>query len=59
METSKQLSQSIRSNIKKDILTKTFSINFIHAWSQYTLLYLAKLFGIDAKLLLLLLTLLI
>ena len=48
-------------NTVKDALCKTFSINsyFFQSWTQYSLLYLVKAFGIDAKLLVLLITLLL
>ena len=48
-------------NTVNQALCKTFSINsyFFQSWTQYSLLYLVKAFGIDAKLLVLLIMLLL
>ncbi len=56
-----ELSKQIMQNITNDMLCKTFSINsyYFQSWAQYSLLYLIKAFGIDAKLLILLITLLL
>lgn len=55
------LTKRIMRNTTNDALCKTFSINsyYFQSWTQYSLLYLIKVLGIDAKLLVLLITLLL
>jgi hypothetical protein len=56
-----ELSKRALHNIACDAVSKTFSINsyYFQSWTQYSVLYLVKVFGIDAKLLILLITLLL
>jgi hypothetical protein len=55
------VTKRLMNNLTNEALCKTFSINsyYLQSWSQYTVLYLVKVFGIDAKLLVLLITLLL
>jgi hypothetical protein len=56
-----ELSKRALHNMVSDAVCKTFSINsyYFQSWTQYSVLYLVNVLGIDAKLLILLITLLL